>query len=90
LFFVESGWPLFLLDGLEGAYGSQDVAGLGFFTARNRCEWRWVFGRGDVRAGSIALAGCNCDWRRCLLWWWFLLGGSGVGRNGVKQRRLSP
>ena len=63
LFLLRRGRPLFLLDGLEGADGGEDVAGFGFFAAGDGTgDGGWVFRRVSRWVGRVDGFGGAADW----------------------------
>jgi hypothetical protein len=100
LLFFGCGGPLLFLDVLYGAYGGEDVAGLGLFAAGERCRLRlsglcWCSDRtsGNVgetfrgSRGSVPARRVRCgavDYGRRR----DRRGGRGIVGEGIKQRRL--
>jgi hypothetical protein len=100
LFLLRSGRTLLLLDPPNRAYRGDEVAGLGFFAARDGWDRRWRVEVGifdssaclECQLTRICLAGRRWRgsgrlrrWLRC----WCFSGGR-ISDKSIEQRRLAP
>jgi hypothetical protein len=97
LSFLFRGGPLFLLNGLEGADGREDVSSFRFFTAGDGegCVERGMLGTRGKQIGRVEGLGIRGrSWGnlrgRFLRWWWLWFVACGRAGGEIKQGAFDP